>query len=373
MSKRRGRGEGAVYQRSDGTWTASLSLGTDANGQRKRRTVYAKTKSELLEKLRKLQTDADHGRLIDPTALTAGEFFDLWLANIKPTVSPKTHDYYSGHVRLHLKPRLGTYRIDKLTAPHVRQLYADLAGAGVSPALQAKIGTTLHVALTYAAGELKIIPHNVVLDVRKPRAVKAEMKTWNGDEVKRFLEACKADRFYALFYLAIEAGMRQGELLGLLWRDVDFGGSAVNVARSLMERKGELALKEPKTARGRRRIPLSPVAVAALAEHRKRMFAEGHVGPDRPVFCTLVGTFVRKMNLVHRNFEPALKRAGVPVIRFHDLRHSAATLLLANGADVATVSARLGHANASTTLNIYAHVTDAGQQRATGIMERLLG
>jgi integrase len=365
--KRRGRGEGSIYQRADGQWAASLSLGVDAGGKRKRRTLYATTKGELLEKLRHNQHALDRGQLADAGGLTLGAFFDVWAADFKATWATRTHEYYVTQGALYVKPHVGATKLEKINPMVLRGLFTALADAGVSANLQAKIGTTIGVVLAYAVS-LGLLNHNPARDVKKPRRTKFESKTWNANELRAFLSAARGDRFEALFILAADSGMRAGELLGLQWQDVDFDGSAANVRRSAQ--KGEL--KEPKTAAGYRRIPLSPFTVEALADRRKMALAEGTSASDRTVFCNQVGGLMPHANLYHRHFVPVMVKAAVPKIRFHDIRHSAATLLLGGGVDLATVSARLGHASKATTVAFYAHATDAGQEKATGFMETLL-
>lgn len=324
---RRGRSEGTVFQRTDGLWVAAISLGYNSHGKRNRRTVYAKTKSELLTKLRRLQHDMDRGRLVDPVRMTVADFLDMWLAGIKATVAPLTHAYYEKHVRVHLKPHIGDVRLDRINSLIVKGLYAKLSDVEVSPASQNKIGTTLGVALAHAV-EAGLIPHNPARDVKKPRAPKFESIVWTAKQLVQFLGAVKNDRLYPLFVLAVDAGMRQGELFGLLWRDVDFDACALNVSRSLQELKGEFTLKETKTKAGRRRVPMSPTAVTVLHEHRKAMLVDGHYAPDRPVFCTPTGKFIDKANFHHYTFSPAIERASVPRVTFHSLRHFHATALL---------------------------------------------
>jgi integrase len=368
--KRRGRGEGSVYERGDGTWTASISLGADANGKRKRKVLYAPTKGELLTKLRQTQHLADRGQLPESGALTVSEFLEMWLKDAAGSIAPTTHHYYAKHVRHHLTPRLGTMRLDKVNALVVRGLYSELASAEVSAANQRKIGVTLGVALGHAVS-LKLIPHNPVSDVRKPKPAKFVGTCWTGQELRQFLESTKGTPHYALFLLAAETGARQGELLALRWVDVDFAGSAINIRHSLYKSEGQFILKEPKTAAGRRKIALSPTVVAALNEHRKTALASGFYGADRPVFCSVTGDYIYGTSFYNHVFIPAVKRAGVPVARFHDIRHACASLLLQDGIDLATVSARLGHGSKVTTLAIYAHALDNGQAKATAAMERI--
>jgi integrase len=213
------------------------------------------------------------------------------------------------------------------------------------------------------------------------------MRVWDADQAARFLQAARPDRLYALYLLAIDAGLRQGELFGLAWSDTDFATGSLFIQRALEEVKGKLRLKDLKTKKSRRRVTLSTVALEALNEHRKQMLAEGHI--DGPVFCDTQGGYLRKSNVVRRSFNQIIKQANdaeaeaaakarrapvlLPRIRFQDLRHTSATLLLLANENLKVVSERLGHASVKITGDTYAHVTPTMQQAAAEKMARILG
>jgi integrase len=368
--KRRGRGEGSIYQRGDGLWTATVSLGYDGAGRRKRRTIYGKSKQEVQEKLRRLQTSVDHGRIPEPGALTVGQFLARWLESIKATVATHTYLPYLQHCDRYLVPHLGGVKLDRLTALHVQKLYADLAAAGVSAAMQRKAGVTLGVALQNAVA-LRLLPHNPARDVAKPRHTPEEMQVLDPAQVQTFLAAAKEDRLFALYLFLLDTGAREGEAFALCWSDVDWAGGAVQIVRTLEETKGHLALKDLKTKKSRRRVPLSAYTVQALAEHRKAMLAEGHHRPDGPVFCDIAGGWLRKSNVLRRSFRPILRRAGLPAIRPYDLRHSSATLLLLAGEDSKVVAERLGHSTTRLTQDTYQHVLPGMQERAASKLDAI--
>lgn len=369
--KRRGRDEGSIYQRKDGLWCTSVSAGYDAKGKRRRRTVYGKTKAEVRDKLRELQTSATLGILTDADRLTVAEYLSRWLENmIKPKVETNTFNRYEQHVRLHLLPHIGTVRLNKLTALHIEQLYADMKKAGDSDSERAKVGTALRMALRQAV-RLRLLSHNPALDVPKPKVQKEEIHPLDIGQVPIFLEATRKDRLHPLYVLALDSGMRQGELFALQWPDVDFDAGSVQVQRSLEEIDGYLRLKDVKTGKSRRRIDLSPFTLNVLHEHRKRMLTEGHAGG--PVFCDTEGKWLRKSNVTRRSFKPILKQATLPDIRFHDIRHTCATLLLLADENVKVVSERLGHASIQITLDTYSHVLPTMQKRAAEKMARIFG
>jgi integrase len=371
--KRRGRSEGSIYQRADGTWTASVSLGYDGKGKRQRRTVYGKTKKEVQDKLRAEQDKASRGTLLEADKLTVRTFLERWLENtVKPRVAPTTHGRYEQHIRLHLVPHLGRVRIGKLTALHVEQLYSDMATAGASAHEQKKVGTVLRTALKHAVKN-RLLGHNVACDVPKPKPVKEEIHPLDQSQAGQFLKAAQKDQLHPLYTLALDSGMRQGEIFGLQWPDIDFDSGSVQVQHSLEEIKGRLRLKNVKTAKARRRIDLSRFTLDQLHEHRKAMLAAGKDVKSGPVFCDGDGGWLRKSNFARRSFKPILKRAKLPDIRFHDLRHTCATLLLLADENVKVVSERLGHASIEITLNTYSHVLPTMQKRAAEKMNGIFG
>jgi integrase len=370
--KRRGRNEGAIYQRAGGQWVGSVSLGYDASGKRKRKTVYGQSKAEVQEKLRRLQAAASSGQINDAGRLTLAEYLPRWLEAKKPTVATHTYLPYERDCNLYLIPYLGGVQLAKLAALHVEQLYADLTRDGVSASMQRKAGTTLRVALQHAVYPLKLIPHNPASDVPKPRHRPDEMTALDPDQVGRLLAAARSDRLYALYVVALDSAAREGELFALSWSEVDWDGSAISITKTLEETKGKLLLKDVKTAKSRRRVTLSAFAMNALAEHRKAMLAEGNYRPEAPVFCDTEGGWLRKSNVLRRSFRPILARAKLPPIRPYDLRHSGATLLLLAGEDSKIVSERLGHSSTRLTQDTYQHVLPGMQERAAAKLDAIL-
>lgn len=379
--KRRGRGEGAIYRRADGFWASSISLGYDDRGKRKRKSVYGHTKQEVQEKLADLRQKVRGGQPLDTDKITVAEFLDRWLENTKrPAVGDTTYDRYEQHVRLTLKPVIGAIQLAKLTKFHIENMYVELEKKGVSRSEQQKSGKALRAALNHAASS-DLITKNPAKFVPLPKmaGTKRHIDPLEGTQPDRLLGATAGDRLQALYVLALDSGMRQGELFGLYWYDLDFERGEVFVQRSLKERKGSLELKETKTKYGRRRIRLTRATLNALHEHRKRMLAEGHAGG--PVFCDSDGGHLRKSNFTRRSFNPALRRAGLVEERskagkgkprFHDLRHTCATILLLEDVNAKVVSERLGHASIEITLNTYSHVLPTLQERATEKLESIM-
>src|SRR5262249_52540567 len=277
------------------------------------------------------------------------------------------------HVRLHLKPALGSLALAAFRPVHASDLYAALDTSGVSAAMRAKVATTLRAALEGAV-RLQLVPVNHALAVSKPRGTRRPaVHPWDADQARAFLEKAAADRLSALYVLALDTGMRQGELFGLHWPEVDLDAGALRVIRSLQDRNGILRVKAVKTPTSRRRLRLTPSCVADLREHRERMRGEGRDVEAGPVFVDTAGGFLRKENLRRESCAPVFKRAGVPAIRFHDLRHTHPTLLLLNGINVKAVSVRLGHSTARITLDTYSHFMPEMEEQTVATVERIFG
>jgi integrase len=364
--KRRGRGEGSIFQRDDGLWCAILDLGRDAKGKRRRKSVYAETTKEAQEKLLKLQQDAG---AFDVSTMKLRHCLDFWLSGVKAHVSTSTYERYRFDVEKYLIPHLGMLQLNHLTASHVAQLFVDMRRAGASADAQRKAGTVLRQALKQAM-QFDLIPTNPALKVKLPRVTREEIAPLDPAGVARLFAAAAGDRLYALFVLAIDSGMREGELFALTWDDLNEERCEIAVTKSLEDVRGQLRVKEPKTAKARRRIRLAPSTLAELLNHRERVLAEGH--GSNLVFPTTNGGFLRRSNVYNRVFQPIVKRAGLDGVRFHDLRHTCATLLLLRGVNVKVVSERLGHAKIQITLDTYSHVLPTMQEEAPGVMESIL-
>jgi integrase len=371
---RRGRGEGGIHRRkSDGLYEGTVSLGFDHDtGKRRKRTVYGRTKKEVLDKMRDILNRTANGTLTDPTKLTVGEYLHQWLeTTAKSNVRVGTWTLYEQLVRLRIRPFLGGVRLTSLTAFDVGRWLSDLQKAGVSDRGRQMAGTLLHTALAYAVHPLRLIPHNPAGDVDKPRPPKPEVVVLDPDQVALFLQEAANDRLYALYVLAIDSGMREGELFGLEWSDIDFPSRSIQVKRSLKEVGGKVWTEDLKTAKSRRRIVVSPRTLDALHEHRKRQLVEGNA--RNLVFCSPEGEYLRRPNVARRSFFPILRRAGLPRIKFHALRHTSATLLMLAEEPAKVVSERLGHGTTQTTLEIYSHVLPTMKERAAEKMDRIMG
>jgi integrase len=294
-----------------------------------------------------------------------------WLVLKKPQIENNTHVYHEINVRRHIKPHLGRVPLKKLHPPHVAALYSALEQKGVSAATRKHVGITLSSALNDAE-TMGLISNNPAKKVKKPKVDRAEIHPLDPEQLRVFLAATENDRLHALYVLAVDSGMRQGELFGLLWSEIAWDDATVTVVRSLEERYGIHRLKDVKTKSSRRRIRLTPATMATLNQHRRRQLAKGHYREDGPVFCDTDGGWLRKNNFLTRSFWRLTKRAGLADVRFHDLRHTCATLLLLRGVNFKVVSRRLGHSTIKTTLDVYSHVLPEMEEQATSTMQSLL-
>lgn len=372
---RRGNQEGSITQLSDGRWQARVML---ENGKRK--AFYGKTRAEVQVKLTAALRDRDRGL---PVGLgerqTVATYLTVWLETIKPTVRHRTWKGYAELMNRHVVPMLGKVSLAKLTAQQVQHLYSAKLETGLSSTTVHHLHAVLHRALKQAE-RLGLVARNVCNLVDVPRMAEHEMRVLDRDQVRRLLDAVQGERLAALYMLVITTGMRQGELLALRWRDVDLDRRTVAVSATLQRTKVDgYILTSPKTRQSRRQISLTLGACDALRAHRSHQAQErlalgpAWEGSHDLVFTDPVGRPLSGIQLTRANFYPLLDRAGLPRIRFHDLRHTAATLLLGRGVNPKIVSEMLGHATIAITLDTYSHVLPDMQQQAAAAMEAALG
>jgi integrase len=367
-TKRRGNGEGSIFQRADGRWVATIAVGYDHAGKRRRKTVYGHTKREVQDELNRLQQRKSTGALTATSKVTVAQYLDRWLQDVaRLTVRNSTFRRYSELLKLHVKPRIGGVRLHRLTAGDVQAIYSEMEGAGLSPRTRQFVHTVLRKALDNAV-RWGLVIRNVCAQVTPPRVPKATMQVLTPSQASAFLKAAEGDRLYAMYVLALAVGMRQGELMGLQWPDVDLDAGWLSIAHTLAD---DGTLGEPKTTKSRRRIELPAIAVEALWSHKRQSLAEGIAGSPF-VFCDSQGGPLRRQNVQRRSFRSILKAAELPTIRFHDLRHTAATLMLTDGIHPKVVQEVLGHATIAITLDTYSHVLPSMQRDAADRMNRML-
>jgi integrase len=376
---KRGNGEGSIYpvRGKDGKVKGYRAAYVDhtASGP-KRRYLSGKRREDVRDKLAKALSDRAEGLVFDAKGLTVGEYLDRWLKDVRDTVRQSTYERYGYAIGPHIKPALGHIKLKDLTPVQVRWFYRERLDSGLAPATVHKLHVVLHKALKAVVAD-GLIPRNAAAGLKLPRIIREEVDPLNPQEARRLLEAACGHRLEALYVLAINTGMREGELLALKWDDVNLERGVLRVRRTLSRTDKGYVLGEPKTKKSRRTIRLTAGAVEALRAHLSRQLKEmERVGslyqPGGLVFATTTGTLVNPSNLRNRSFKPLLRRAGLRPIRFHDLRHTCATLLLLKDVSPKVVSEMLGHASVSITLDIYSHLLPDMQEKAARALEDAL-
>ena len=364
-AKSRANGDGDVFPRKNKAGQITSYRGAYVGPDGKRRYVSGKTKEEARKALREARTGADAGLVFDAGALTLANYLDRWLADsVKDMVRQRTYERYESIVRVHIKPAFGRVKLRALTSAHARALYRQKLDSGLAPRTVNYIHVTLHKALSQAVSD-GLIQRNAA-QVKAPRPEKLEIKPLSPEQARKLVATAREirDRYAALYALALHTGLREGEILGLRWDDLDLEATTptLQVRRTLSETRTGHKFELPKSGKGRS-IKLSRKAVEALRGHRARQAEEklrlGSLWQENGlVFPTTTGTTTSGTNLLGRHFKPLLKRAGLPAIRLHDLRHTCATILLMAGKHPKFVQEMFGHANISITLDTYSHVIE---------------
>jgi integrase len=396
--KRRGRGEGSIFQRQDGLWAGIITVGYDANGKRRRQALYGTTKGEVLEKLAHTRHAVLTGTLGEPGRLAVRDYLTRWLEDAaRPKIRPGTHASYEELIRCHILPRLGGIALTKLNPAHVQHLLGEMEQGGASPRRRQMVYRVLSQALKRAV-LLGLVPRNVCQAVTCPRPPKKTAESLTPEQAYKLLQSARGDRLEALYMLAATTGLRQGELFGLQPECIDLKNGRLFIKQQLCELDGRLWLAPPKTAKGSREIRLPEIALTALREHRQRQLANGHWRSDGYVFTDTLGGPLRKSNFLRHEWHPLLERAGIfkvgpaidhktgqPIIDsktnqpkmrkvflpFHSTRHTAATLLLMQGVHPRVVQELLGHASIAVTMDTYSHVLPSMGAEAASRMDAL--
>ena len=374
---KRGNGEGTITRRKNGGWMAQYYVHT-AEG-RKRKTIYGKTRKEVAKKLAMALSDREGGLIFDAEGLKLREYLSRWLEDsVKDSVRNTTYERYEQIARTHINPMLGDVKLKGLSPAHVRGLYKEKLQT-LSPRTVQYIHVTLHKALKQAVND-GLIPRNATEVVKPPQVRREEIRPLTPEQVKMLLDVASeaGDRLEALYALAVHTGLRQGELLGLKWEDVDLESGSLHVKRTLTTARGGPRLAAPKTKGSRRRVSLTEGAVDALRAHLARQLDEidraGSLWQENGlVFASETGDPLDRRDLTSRRFKPLLERAKLPAkTRFHDLRHTCATLLLTKNVNPKVVSEMLGHSSISITLDTYSHVLPNMQDSAARALEEAL-
>ena len=374
MAKRRPSGDGMVRKREDGRWEGRIVVGHKANGDSIFRYIYADNQKELTAKLRQ-NIDAYQGvDLTEDCRITLAEWLDRWLEQMALTLRPGTLEQHRGNFDRHVKPYLGRKKLTQLTAADLRELYRTLlergrigprrdSGPGLSPTTVRGIHAALHQALR-AAVDQGLMPGNPAEQAEPPKIAHKALRILSQEQMELFLAATDRDPVCRdFFYTELTTGLRLGEICGLMWSDFDGRKGALSVSRTLHKEKGgRLVAGDTKTYAGTRKILLPSTTAERLAERKKHSYSQwifpNPLRPEAPL----------DPSAAYRQLKKILQEAGLPELRFHDLRHTFATHALASGVDAKTLSGILGHTKASFTLDTYTHTTGDMQKRAAEIV-----
>ena len=384
MAGRRKNGTGTIRERKDGRWEGRIIIGYDDNGKAKTKSVFGTTKTECTKKLKELQNESYHitGRL--PTqaksSMSFGEWMNLWYQNYcKQTIRESTRASYENRIYKHIIPELGSIQLDKLTQNDLQSFYTRLKtvgrlqyekqqGKGLSDRMVRGCHASCRMALEKALKE-GLIVINPAIGCKLPPKKAREMQVLTHDEMQRFLIQAKHDGYYEIFLLDLSTGLRRGELMALQWKDLNFTTGELRVERQVGRVNGELVTSPPKTKSSIRTIVLPPSVLKMLKEYQPSTNGSKWIFPS-PI---KTDDSPRDPHTVYQKMQLVLKRAECKRIRFHDLRHTFATMALEYGMDIKTLSAMIGHVSSATTLDIYSHITTEMEIKAAQTIDRAIG
>ena len=379
MPKRRANGEGNIRKRKDGRWEGRYTVGRDPEtGKAIIKNVLGKTQAEVKEKLKKAieeNVGIDYGRA---KTYTVGSWLEVWMENYaRVKLRPSTFKTSQGFLKNHIKPQIGSIPLADLTSLDLQRFYKHRLDGGRVDRVEAKkkpkglapktvrnihqmIGSAYNLAI-----EQKLVTRNPTQGCALPKVEHKEMKTLTADQLSAFFQEARDSGVFALYYIDLTTGLRRGELLGLKWLDIDLEKGDLRVQRQIGRIDGKIIEMPLKTKNAYRTLPLSADAIDVLMQQRRK------TGNSEWAFPSPTGGPMSPDSVLHM-LHRVLKRAGLPKVRFHDLRHTFATLALQNGVDIKTVSGMLGHFSAGFTLDTYAHVTTSAKREAAKTMGNIL-
>lgn len=380
MAKRRANGEGNIRKRKDGRWEGRYTAGRDPETEKTiYKNVLGKTQAEVKEKLKRAIEENAGLDIVKAGQYTVGQWMDVWFENYaKIKVRPSSHQTYRGYIDNHIKPNIGSVPLSKLSSLDLQKFYKKLLSGGRVERIESKkqpkglsaktvrnINQVISSAMEFAKNQ-KLIAANPADGCALPKLEHREMKTLPTEQLASFLREAKESGVYELYYIELATGLRRGELLGLKWEDIDLEHGSLRVRRQVSRINGEVVEAPLKTNNSYRSVSIGADAVEILKSQKRKVN-----GTSEYVFPSPAGGPISPDSVLHM-LHRVLKRAGLPKVRFHDLRHTFATLALQNGVDIKTVSGMLGHYSAGFTLDTYAHVTTAVQRQAANTMDNVL-
>jgi integrase len=366
----RGNLEGSIFQRENGNWRAQVTVGG------RRLSVTKNTKREAQQWLRQTLAEMDRGMTYAAAVTLYGDFLTAFLANKEERLRQSTFEQYRRVTEKYILPALGDVRFKDLKPNIIQRFYDELVKDGVGKRMIQITHSVVHSSLE-SAEVLNLVQRNPSKGLNVPSAKKRKTQVWTESEVTSFMIVVEGERNEHLYHLALTTGMRQGELLGLMWKDIDWLKGTISVVRqAFMPEGGGFTFVEPKTKNGKRTVELSPTGVDILRMQigkvdELRAFAAERWSENDLVFPSVVGTPQSRWNL-EKEFKKYIAAAGIPVIRFHDLRHTAASLMLNHGVEAFIVSRRLGHSTVQITMDLYGHILPGAQRDAARLMDDLV-
>ena len=370
MSKKRGNGEGSITKTQSSSYRAQTSI----EGIRHSKTF--KTRTEAIHWLQKLQNNIKQGISQIDHNNTLTDFLSHWLKIHQRKLKPKTIEEYHRYVYHYLIPHLGDQLVSELTTDIIEVFYMQLEELGKSPGVIVRVHRVLHIALEFAVRR-RMILFNPASYAIVPREPKREMQTLSPDEVRIFLKRASHGNYEMLFHLAIKTGMRQSELFGLQWPDANFDQSCIYVQRQMRYRSGgKFTYEEPKSKRSIRAIPIGKQTKEHLLAHQQHVKDLRDLKGDQwkennLIFPTQVGTPLTQGNM-NKKFKQILADCNLKNIRFHDLRHTAASIMINAGIPIIQVSHMLGHSSVSITLDTYSHLIPSMHTTTADQIDKLL-
>lgn len=374
---RAAQGAGSIRQRPDGTWEARVSAGYDpGTGKLIRKSIYGKTQKEVRQKLTTMQQALDRGTYQEPSKTTVAEWLDTWMETFcAAKVKPLTYSSYQTSIKNHIKPAIGSVKLQAVKGIHVQKLYNGMMDSGLSAKTVKNTSAILHKAFSMAQKQ-GMVQSNPCDAAELPKAVKAEIKPLTDAEIPLFLAAIDDSPMRNAYALCLFAGLREGECLGLSWSQIDFEAHRITISQQLQREKkqgGQYYIATTKNSKPRQIEPPEIAFQYLKAERVKQLenrVAAGFLwdNPHDLVFTNALGGNLA-ISTFYKNFKSIVASIGRPDARPHDLRHTAATVAIAAGADIKSVQDLLGHATASFTLNVYAHTSDKMKQDTAARMQ----
>jgi len=377
---RAAQGSGTIRERKDGRWEARYTIGRDpGTGKQIQKSIYGDTQKDVLQKLQQVQGDINNGIYMEPSKMTLGQWLDVWLKDYTANIKPATLHAYKGRVEYRIKPAIGALKLSTLKPHMVQSFYNSLQQSekgkdALSPKSIQNVHGILHKALEQAVelGYMKINPTNAC---KRPRVEKPEIRPLDSEQIAAFLGAIKDHRFESFYTVDLFLGLRQGELLGLQWSDVDLKTGVIRVSKQLQLLDGEYTFRIVKNDKVRTITPAKFVIDMLKGHYSKqcedRLRAGAAWNDGDFVFCNEIGEHLSRSTTYH-SFKAIIASIGLPETRFHDLRHTYAVASLLAGDDIKTLQENLGHHTAAFTLDTYAHVTEEMKKDSAARMDAFI-